>query len=192
MELELFIGKQECPSDEKRRFSIPPKFRPLLDQEKTPSGYIYHLVVVPWYGGSLAIFSVTRWREIQSRLACLEYITPDFLEIKRRCLTQMEGAHTDPEARLTLSPDHYAWLRLNPKGKDRIVVTGVGQYLEAWNAAEWDDVERTGKNAATRSAAAVDFDKQLELLMRAAIEAERARGAARRPENQVPESGEAG
>ena len=172
MEQELFIGQQECTTDEKRRFSIPPKFRPHLDQERTPSGFIYHMVVIPWYGGALAVLPVSRWREIQARILHMEYTTQEFLEAKRRCLPRMEFTHTDPEGRLGLDPKHHAWIRLSPKGKDRVVVAGVGQHLEVWNATEWPEVERTGKNMATRGAEEIEYDKQLEILMQAAREAE--------------------
>jgi len=170
--VDLFIGKQECSVDEKRRFSLPPKYRPLFGAESTPSGYTHHVVLIPWYAGSLAIFPMGRWAEVQTRLSRLDYTTPDFLEAMRACLPRMERMHTDPEGRLMLVPDHHAWLRLAPKGKDKLVVVGVGAHCEAWNAAEWTEVERTGKNPASRPAADVEYDRQLEILMRAAIQAE--------------------
>ncbi len=178
--MELFIGKQECSVDDKRRFSVPPKYRPLFGLVETPSGYTHNMVLVPWYGGSLALMPEARWNEIQAQLLLLNYTTPDFLEAKRQCLSRMEFTHTDPEGRLMLSPEHHAWLRLNPKGKDKLVAVGVGQHLELWNSGEWPEVERTGKNGATRPASDVEYDKKLEILMRAALGAEqesRARAA---------------
>jgi division/cell wall cluster transcriptional repressor MraZ len=168
---EFFIGKQDCSSDDKRRFSLPPKFRPLFDMQETPSGHTYHLVLIPWYGGSIAAFPVSRWKEIESRMLTLEYTTPEFLEAKRRCLPRMEFVHTDPEGRLQLTPDLHAWLRLKERGKDRVSVVGMGQHLEIWNGAEWEEVEHTGKNPATRAAADVDYDRLLEVLMAAAKDA---------------------
>jgi division/cell wall cluster transcriptional repressor MraZ len=173
--VDLFIGKQECSVDEKRRFSLPPKFRPLFGAEAIPSGYTHHVVLIPWYGGALAAFPVPRWEEIQARITFLDYTTPDFLDAKRACLPRMERVHTDPEGRLLLTPEQHAWLRLTAGSKDRLVVAGVGQHCEVWNAAEWAELEKTGRNPATRPPADVEYDKQLEVLMRAARSEENAR-----------------
>ena len=70
-----------------------------------------------------------------------------------------------------MTPEQYSWLRLKTKAKDRLVVVGVGQHLEIWNAVEWVDVEKTGRNTATRPAEDIEYDRQLETLMRAAGEA---------------------
>ena len=115
--MDLFIGKQECSVDEKRRFSLPPKYRPLFGADALASGFTHHAVLIPWYGGSVAAFPVDRWEKIQNRLLSLEYSTPDFIDAKRQCLPRMDFVHTDPEGRLTLNPDHHRWLRLAPKGK---------------------------------------------------------------------------
>lgn len=166
--MELFIGSSDCSVDEKKRFSLPPRYRLLFSTQELPSGLTHLVVLVPWYGGALAAFPMKRWEEIQSRLLLLDYTTPDFLDARRQCLPRMDFVHTDPEGRLMLNADLHAWLRLSPKGKDRVMVTGVGQHLEVWNAAEWPEVKRTGQNAATRDAADIQYDKQLEILMRAA------------------------
>jgi DNA-binding transcriptional regulator/RsmH inhibitor MraZ len=180
--VDLFVGKSECSIDDKRRFSLPPKFRPGFGSHETPSGYTHHLILIPWYGGALAALPESRWEEIQSRLLLLDFTTPDFIEAQRVCLPKMEYSFTDPEGRIMLTPEHQAWLRLAPKGKDRLVVAGMGKYCEIWNAAEWSEVDRTGKNPATRPAPDIEYDKKLEVLMRAGLHAE-----ANRPEVSQPE-----
>jgi len=174
VELQLFIGKQDCSVDEKRRFSLPPKYRPLFGSQAIPTGYTHYVALIPWYGGALGALPMSRWEEIQARLARLEYTTPDFLEAKRVCLPRMELVHTDPEGRLMLTPEQLTWLRLQPKQKERVMLVGMGQHLEIWNAAEWAEVESSGRNPATRPAADLEYDRQLELLMRAALELEKA------------------
>lgn len=176
LELELFIGTQECTIDDKRRFSVPPKFRPLLESMTAPSGTLYKLVVVPWYGGCLAAFSLKRWAVIQKRILGLDYTTPDFLSAKRRCMPRMEPMQTDPEGRLMITPEQHAWLRL-PKAKSKVIVTGMGQNMEIWNASEFDVVNKTGKNAAARDSDDLTYDEQLETLMRTAMEQERVEAA---------------
>jgi transcriptional regulator MraZ len=168
--VQLFIGKQECSVDEKRRFSLPPKYRPQFGADPQPSGYTHHAVLVPWYGGALGIFPMPFWEEIQTRLGRLDYTTPDFLEATRVCLPRMERMHTDPEGRLTLTPDHQAWLRLG-SGKSRLIVVGMASHLEAWNADEWPEVEKTGRNAVARPSPDDEYDRKLEQLMRAAMTA---------------------
>jgi division/cell wall cluster transcriptional repressor MraZ len=166
--VDLFIGKQECSVDDKRRWSLPPKYRPLFGNVSLPSGHTHLAVLIPWYGGALAVLPMPRWETIQARLAGLDYTTPDFLEATRVCLPRMERVHSDPEGRLTLTSDHHEWLRLG-SGKSRIMVVGAATHLEVWNADEWPVVERTGRNTATRPASDVEYDRKLESLMRAAL-----------------------
>ena len=161
--MELFVGKQECGLDEKRRFSLPPRYRPLFGAQDTPSGYIHRLVMVPWFGGALALFSAPRWAELGALLERLDYTTPEFLEAKRTLFSRVEWGQTDPEGRVTLDPEHATWLGLNPKGKDRIVLVGVGSHLEVWNPEGWTERERGEKSEG--------YDQRLEALMRAAREA---------------------
>jgi DNA-binding transcriptional regulator/RsmH inhibitor MraZ len=89
----------------------------------------------------------------------------------------MERMHTDPEGRIMLTADHHAWLRLSG-GKSRIVVVGMASRLEVWNADEWPQVEATGRNAVTRPAADLEYDRMLEHLMRAAMATAALPGAA--------------
>ena len=175
--MHLIIGKQECSVDEKRRFSLPPKFRPQFGADPQPSGYTHHAVLIPWYGGALGVFPMTNWDDLQSRLGRLDYITPDFLEATRCCLPRMERTHTDPEGRIMLTPEHHAWLRLGA-GKSRLVVVGMGSRLEVWNADEWPQVEATGRNTVTRPASDLEYDRMLEHLMRAAVATPALPGAA--------------
>jgi division/cell wall cluster transcriptional repressor MraZ len=158
--MEPFAGKQDCALDEKRRFSLPPRYRPIFGAHETPSGYVHRLVLIPWYGGALALFTAERWRELADRLNGLDYTTPEFLEAKRTVFSRVEAVQTDPEGRVTLSPDHVAWLELNPKTKDRLMLVGVGSHLEAWNLERWTERDRAER--------AEGFDRRLETLMRAA------------------------
>ncbi len=173
-----FVAAQECGVDDKRRFSLPPRYRPLYSQLETPSGYTYKVVLLPWYGGPIMAIPLATWKRMEARILRLDFTTPDFLDAKRQFFSRVEYTHTDPEGRLTLTPGHYAWLRLNPKGKDRVMAVGVGSHLEIWNAEEWAEVERTGRNSAARPAAEVQYDKFLEELMRAVPKEEPAQGSA--------------
>ena len=55
------------------------------------------------------------------------------------------------------------------------MVSGMGKYCEIWNAEEWSEVSKTGRNPATRPAADIEYDKKLEILMRAGQKAWAAR-----------------
>lgn len=163
-----FVNAQECGVDEKRRFSLPPRYRPLFSQLETPSGFTYKVIMLPWYGGPIMVIPLDTWKRMEARILRLDFTTPDFLDAKRQFFSRVEYTHTDPEGRLTLTPGHYTWLRLNPKGKDRVMAVGVGSHLEIWNATEWDQVESTGRNLVARPASEIQYDKLLEELMRAA------------------------
>ena len=161
--MELFAGTAECTIDDKRRFSVPPKFRPLLESLNAPSGTLYKLVVMPWYGGCLAATSFKRWSVLQRRILALDYTTEELLAARRVVVPRIEPMQTDPEGRLMLDPAHHAWLKIPEKTKHKVVVNGMGHVMEIWNAANYDP--KTGSSTAARDPEDLAFDTHLRNLM---------------------------
>jgi len=158
-------GKAECSVDEKRRFSFPPRYRTAYALETSEErGHYYPTVVVPWFKGALAIYPKAVWQTIVQGIDLLDYTSeePDLLEAdytiedletaKLICFSRAEPLNTDPEGRLTLTPDHCAWIRIPPGTKGRLAVVGMGRCLHAFNLSEWDGIRSSGANPAAQSA----------------------------------------
>jgi DNA-binding transcriptional regulator/RsmH inhibitor MraZ len=184
------IGKAECSVDDKRRFSLPPKYRAAFGvTPNEATGHYYPTVILPWFKGALAIFPIPIWEEIAAGIRLLDYTIEEFDTAKLICLSRAEPVNTDPEGRLTLTADHMNWIRIQPGTKGRLVVAGVGPYLQAFNADEWDTVQKTGNNGAARSGQDLVYDKALkELLDQARRAAKKRRDAGALPESP-PASG---
>ena len=160
------IGKAECSVDDKRRFSLAPKYRAFFGiKPSETAGHYYPTVILPWFKGALAIFPVPVWEEIAAGIRLLDYTIEDFDTAKLICLSRAESVNTDPEGRLTLTPDHCHWIRIKPGTKGRLVLVGVGPYLQAFNADEWDDVQKNGNNSVSRTGEDLIYDKKLKELL---------------------------
>ena len=153
MQLDSFMDSVICAVDDKKRLSLPTQHRHLFTEQKLPSGSTYLVVLVPWIGGSIAAFPVAEWKKRLAKIRLLDDMTSDYLAARRQLFPRIKFTHTDPEGRLTLAPEHLEWLRLPAKGKRKVMLTGADLFLEIWNADEWDEMQRTGQNPATRDAA---------------------------------------
>jgi len=138
-------GKADVSVDDKRRFSLPPKFRPGFPHKDTDTGVIYFAVVMSWFKGALAIIPRSTWDDDLARgLSRLDYTKPGLDDAKLICLSDWEPLSTDPEGRLTLTAEQCEWVGLPPGTKGRLVVIGMGQILHVWNADVWESIRKTG------------------------------------------------
>jgi DNA-binding transcriptional regulator/RsmH inhibitor MraZ len=162
--VDLFIGKQECSVDDKRRFSLPPKFRDFFPGRPSDSRG-QPAVLLPWYQGAVAILPLPYWNELETRIGLLDTAIPKYAGILNMVLARAERVETDPEGRLTLTPEQLVWMRLEPGKKSRVVVASQAKVLAVWNVDEYDEVVRTGNNPAERTADDLNYEKALEELM---------------------------
>ena len=162
--MALFIGKQECSVDDKRRFSLPTKFRDFFPGRPSDSRG-QPAVLLPWYQGAVAILPLSYWEELENRIGLLDTAIPKYAGILNMVLVRAERTETDPEGRLTLTPEQVAWMRLEAGKKSRVVVAGQSRVLAVWNVDEHGEVIRTGNNPAERTADDLNYEKALEELM---------------------------
>jgi DNA-binding transcriptional regulator/RsmH inhibitor MraZ len=159
------IGKAEVSVDDKRRFSLPPKYRPGFTARNTDSGYTYATVVIPWFKGALAILPEPVWNDLARGLETLDYTKQEFDDAKMICLSMSEPLTTDPEGRLTLTPEQCEWVGIPAGGKGRLIVVGMGRILHAWNAEVWDSVKKTGTSQLALTDEQQFHDRALEGLL---------------------------
>jgi DNA-binding transcriptional regulator/RsmH inhibitor MraZ len=131
------ISRYEVSLDDKRRFSVPPPLRPMFTFDVS-DGIRHHVVVLPWFGTQLAMFSVPAWKRIEARwLASGPGAPPEVMAAKRAVGSRTVLTHTDPEGRIVLPPEHLAWLGIPAGSKDRLMVIGATSHVEVWKADTW-------------------------------------------------------
>ena len=164
--MALFTGKQECSVDDKRRFSLPPKFRDLFPgRERDSRGQ--PVVILPWFQGSLCLAPMPVWSAWEDRIELLNAAIPEHLNLLNVVLPRVERVETDPEGRLSITPEHAAWVRLIAGRKGRVVVASQGSTLAVWNAEEFPEVQRTGGNPVQRTGDDLTYEENLKKLLEA-------------------------
>ena len=184
--MALIIGKQECSVDDKRRFSLPPKFRNHFPGRQSESRG-QPAILMPWYQGALALMPEPSWNRLENRIALLDTSIPNHMQRLNLVLARAERVESDPEGRFTMTPEQCEWLRLTAGKKGRVVLAGQGRHLVVWNAEEYSNVQRAGTNPVQRETDDLAYEKALEELMTLSREAaedeeRRAREAAGAPE----------
>jgi MraZ protein len=120
----FFTGEFAHALDQKGRLAIPAKFRPRFKEGA---------VVTRWLERSLAVFPVTRFVELQERVAKLPISDRRAREFSRFL---MSGAHQDePDAQGRIGvPQH---LRAHAGLRDAAIVVGANDHLEIWAPETW-------------------------------------------------------
>jgi MraZ protein len=120
----FFTGEFAHALDQKGRLAIPAKFRPRFKEGA---------VVTRWLERSLAVFPVSRFVELQERVAKLPFSDRRAREFSRFL---MSGAHEDePDAQGRIGvPQH---LRAHAGLRDAAIVVGANDHLEIWAPQTW-------------------------------------------------------
>lgn len=129
-----FMGEYSHSIDQKGRLIVPSKFRELLGEK---------FVVTKGLDGCLWIFSSKEWDEFTEKLHSLQSSSASVRKITRFFFAGATEAETDKQGRILLPQSLRTYAKLD---KD-VVLAGVSNRVEIWNADEWanastfDDVE---------------------------------------------------
>ncbi|MFH0792015.1 MAG: division/cell wall cluster transcriptional repressor MraZ [bacterium] len=130
----MFIGEYSYSLDEKKRLSIPLKFRDTLGKKA---------VVTRGLDQCLFMFSIKEWEVLAEKLSKLPLSQADARGFGRLMLTGAMEVSFDNLGRI-LMPDYlksYAFL------KKKTVVVGVYNRIEIWDEDKWQEYkEKTEKD----------------------------------------------
>jgi len=121
----MFIGQFSHTLDEKGRLSVPSKFRAALAQG---------LVVTRGLDRSLFLYPKTEWEQLAKKLAALPLGTSDTRAFARLMLAGAMEAEVDGSGRITIPQ----YLREYANLTKDVVVTGLYDRLEIWDAETWN------------------------------------------------------
>ncbi|HWB34272.1 MAG TPA: division/cell wall cluster transcriptional repressor MraZ [Candidatus Paceibacterota bacterium] len=122
----MFIGEYLHTLDDKKRVSLPAKFRKEVGRM---------VVVTRGLDQCLFLFPAKAWKEIAAKLASLPFGQADTRGISRFLLAGAVEGEVDSAGRI-LIPD---FLKEFASLKGRVVLTGVSERIEIWDEGVWSE-----------------------------------------------------
>lgn len=121
----MFIGQYESNLDEKRRVSVPNKFRKDLGEK---------LILAKWYEKCLVLVGNAGWNVLLNRLGGnSRIITAPVRDTDRFVLGSAFALELDSQGRIIIPEKLTKYANL---GKE-IVFVGLGDRIEVWSKADW-------------------------------------------------------
>lgn len=121
----MLIGEYKHTLDEKKRISLPSKFRKLLGKK---------VVVTHGLDNCLFIYPIKEWEKIASKLGELGMGQADRRGFNRFMLSGASEISIDSVGRI-LIPEH---LKTFAAIKTKVVFAGVYNRIEVWNEQTWE------------------------------------------------------
>ncbi len=126
----MFLGQYNHTIDEKGRITFPSRLRELLvDGAYLTQGFDKNLLVMP----------STRWIEFTARVAKMNMADPTSRLLKRQVFSPAAKIDFDSAGRFIIPPE----LRKFAEMESDVVVVGIGEDIEIWSAALWEEQKQT-------------------------------------------------
>jgi MraZ protein len=139
----MFIGEYHHHLDEKGRFAVPVKFRKAL---------LRGAVVTRGLDHCLFLYPREEWSKLAGKLASLPIAKANSRAFARLMLAGAMDAAPDTQGRIIV-PDY---LRTYAGIKKKIVITGLYNRLEIWDATAWAGYKRTTEKTSDDIAEALE------------------------------------
>ena len=123
----MLMGAYNHTIDAKGRVTIPAKFRCELGD---------HFVVTRGLSKCLSAYSYERWQKIEDNLSKISLTSKTGSKLTRLILGNAIECEVDKMGRILITGELRAKADLD---KD-VVLVGLGNRIEIWNKAEWDEV----------------------------------------------------
>lgn len=120
----MLIGEHTHTVDEKKRLSLPSKFRKSLGK---------NVVITPGLDGCLFVFTEKQWGVIAEKLSGSSMLASDVRSFNRYMFGGAAEVSIDSIGRILIPEFLYSHAGL----KGKVVVIGVQDRLEIWNESAW-------------------------------------------------------
>lgn len=135
----MLIGEYRHTVDDKKRVSLPSKFRKEIEDT---------VVLTRGLDNCIFVYPKSQWEEISQKLANLSIGQSDSRGFNRFMLAGAVEAQIDSSGRI-LIPD---FLKEFANIDDSVVLAGVHNRIEIWNETRWDEYKERIENEADRLA----------------------------------------
>ncbi len=123
----MFLGEFSHTIDDKGRLTLPAKFRPVLGQG---------VVVTRGIGKCLFIFDVQEFQRIADKVSELPMTQIESREFSRHFFSGASDIEVDKQGRILIPQNLREYAGLNGE----VIVAGVNQRIEVWDANTWQKV----------------------------------------------------
>jgi len=125
----MLIGQYNSKLTDKKRLSVPKKFRAELGDE---------LVIARWYEGCLVLVSRESWHKLIKRLVGeIKIITSPVRDIDRFVLGSAFEVELDSQGRFVLLDTLLDYAQIG----EEVVFVGLGDRVEVWSDKNWQEFE---------------------------------------------------
>ncbi|MCX8019437.1 MAG: division/cell wall cluster transcriptional repressor MraZ [Chitinophagaceae bacterium] len=125
-----FLGEYEATLDAKGRFLLPAAFRKQLPEEERNQ-----FVINRGFEKCLALYPMSTWKPLFSRITRLNEFDPRQREFKRAFLNGATLVEPDTAGRILIPPNLKAYAGLQ---KD-LVLMAAGDKLEIWDSSKYKE-----------------------------------------------------
>lgn len=122
----MLIGEYHHSIDEKGRIIIPSKFRDELGEK---------FIVTRGLENCLFVYPLSSWQKIVSKLESLPFTKRDAREFNRFFLSGATEVEFDKQGRINIPSPLVSYAKMEKES----VIIGVGDRLEIWSQAGWDN-----------------------------------------------------
>jgi MraZ protein len=131
----MLLGEHEHSLDDKNRLTLPAKLREQLGD---------HVVITRGMDGCLYVYARDAWDALAARIGGLDSLSVDTRRMQRHFFVNATAADLDKQGRVVIPS-----LLLQREGIGRdVTVTGVGDHLEIWDRATWNEQLQAGEGSA--------------------------------------------
>lgn len=121
----MLIGHYQHNLDDKKRISIPTKWRKSLGKK---------VIVTSGLDKSLFVFSLKEWEKISDKLSALSITNPDTRSFTRFMLANAFDTDLDSVGRILITEPLKKFANINKK----VVSVGMHSRVELWAEEEWE------------------------------------------------------
>jgi len=131
------VGEYRYTVDAQGRVSLPAKLREILAQEESSS-----LMAMKWFDDCIALLPASTWNDFRPQLAHDDFkLERDARFFKRTAYRGMDYVVPDNQGRILLNKD----LRAHAGIDGEVVIFGVGEWIECWDAKSFDSYMTEGR-----------------------------------------------
>lgn len=130
----MLRGNALAKVDEKGRLKLPKSFRNVIEPE-----YGTEFFVTSHGGGSIQVYPMAVWEEIELRLAQAPSFNPSVMRFKNLVNYYGQSVAMDSQGRILLHP----LVRDRAEVDGEVAVLGLHDHLEVWNRATFEEKLRT-------------------------------------------------
>ncbi|MDE2188534.1 MAG: division/cell wall cluster transcriptional repressor MraZ [Patescibacteria group bacterium] len=120
----MLIGEYRHTIDDKKRLSLPAKFR--KEMGKT-------VIITPGLDSCLFVFTTKSWEKLSGSLSESSLLSADKRSLNRYLLGGATEVPVDGAGRMLISEHLREWGKL----KEKVVVIGVRDRVEIWDEEQW-------------------------------------------------------